>query len=253
MIRLFFIGLVLFFSAIVCAEEEHSDTDVKDVKNEKLILCPNPLSFKDGYYVAVAAGYDVYKMVDHVTYHNTDVLYSADPPLSVNGMMGDFMLGYTKLFGKNSNFSIGVEFFANGSAADNGFEITLPAFPVIIDSDITVNGSFGLGILPGFKINNASIIYLKMGYSWSTISMDQTVRAPDDEFGISSIEYNDNITTHGFLYGVGLEAAFNEQFNLRAEYTYTGYQSFNTGSAAKVDPSRNQYLFGLVYHFSPTK
>lgn len=222
-----------------------------DVKNEIPVLCTTPLMLKDGYYVAVAAGYDIYKMKDNTSYkdiNNIDVV-KTDPELAVNGMIGDFVLGYGKLFGKSSNLYLGAEFFANGSAADSDFEINAPSIPVIIDTDVVVNGSFGLAILPGIKINKTSMIYLKMGYSWSTASVDETFRTGVD-YEIKSIEYNDALTVDGFLYGIGLESAFNNDFSLRAEYSHVSYSSFYTGAGAKIKASRDQILFGLVYRFA---
>lgn len=222
-----------------------------DVKNEIPVLCAAPLMLKDGYYVAVAAGYDIYKMKDNTSYNdiNNIEIVKANPELAVNGMIGDFVLGYGKLFGKSSNLYLGAEFFANGSAADSDFEINASSIPVIIDTDVVVNGSFGLAILPGIKINKTSMIYLKAGYSWSTASVDETFRTEVD-YEFKSIEYNDALTVDGFLYGIGLESAFNENFSLRAEYSHVSYSSFYTGAGAKIEPSRDQFLFGLAYHFA---
>lgn len=210
-----------------------------------------PIKLRDGYYVAVAAGYDVYKMKDNIAYKDQDniELFTMNPEIAVNGMIGNFILGYGKLWGKNSNLYLGMEFFANGSAADSDFEINIPSIPVIIDTDLIVNGSFGLGLISGFKINPTSMVYLKLGYNWSTLSVDETFRTQHD-YEFNSIEYHDEITIDGFSYGVGLESAFNEQFSMRTEYSHTTYGSFYTGSGSMIKPSRNQFLLGLVYRFA---
>jgi len=215
------------------------------------VPCATPIELKDRYYIGVAAGYDVYKMKDNISYQNDENQNAAktNPELAVNGMIGDVIFGYGKFLGKNSNFYLGAELFANGSAADNDFQTNLPSIPVIIDTDVVVNGSYGLAVLPGLRINKTTMMYLKVGYNWSTVSFDETVRS-QNEFEFNSIEYHDEATIKGLLYGIGIESAFNDRFSLRSEYTHTFYTSFTATSAARIASSRNQYLLGLIYRFS---
>ena len=238
-VKYFFSSLVLLLPTIIFAEPQ------------ALEACVAPIHIKDGYYLGVAAGYDLYKMKDSIVYQNPDTfaVIKTDPELALNGMIGDFIVGYGKFFGKNKNLYGGIEFFANGSAADSDFQTSVSSVPVIIDTDVVVNGSFGLGFISGIKINHATMLYVKLGYNWSTISVDETARI-QDEFEPASIEYHDEAAIHGFVYGIGLESAFNEQFSLRAEYTYSIYNSFIARSEAYIESSRNQFLLGLIYRFS---
>ncbi len=240
------LGFLLWSVTIRAESAVHSNE-----KNDIPMLCVTPIKFKDGYYVGVAAGYDVYKIKDSIAYQDFDTFREAktNPELAANGMIGDFILGYGKLLGKNSNVYLGIELFANGSAADSDFQTNVPSVPVIIDTDLVINGSFGLGVTPGLRINKTSIIYLKVGYNWSTVSLDETVRSEDD-FELNSVEYHDEVTINGLLYGVGLESAFNEQFNLRIEYTHSLYGSITSTSDARIASSRNQFLLGLIYRFN---
>lgn len=215
------------------------------------VSCAAPIKLKDRYYIGVAAGYDVYKMKDSISYQRDDNFnrVNTNPELALNGMIGDVIFGYGKLLGKNANLYMGAEVFANGSAADSDFQTSIPSIPVIIDTDVVVNGSFGLALLSGFSLNKASIIYLKLGYNWSTVSLDETVRW-GSEFEPNSIEYHDEVTIHGLLYGIGMESAFNEQFSLRCEYTHAAYGSFTANSGARIASSRNQFQLGLMYRFN---
>lgn len=221
------------------------------------ISCVTPIKLKDGYYIGVAAGYDIYKIQNNIMYEDSNNnIVKTNPKLAVNGMIGDFILGYGKLLGSRGNVYLGMEVFANGSAADSDFQTSIFSLPIvemqlpdIIDVDVVVNGSFGLGLIPGIKINNASMLYLKVGYNWSTVSLDETVRSLN-EFEIIPVEYDDEVTIKGLLYGIGLESAFNEQFSLRAEYTHTQYNSFISGLGSRIASARNQFLLGLIYRFN---
>ena len=93
------------------------------------------------------------------------------------------------------------------------------------------------------------MIYLKFGYNWSTVSLDETVRS-QNEFESNSIEYHDEVTIKGLFYGIGIESAFNDKFSLRSEYTHAAYASFTATSGARISSSRNQYLLGLIYRFN---
>jgi opacity protein-like surface antigen len=228
-----------------------AESTLSNNKNEIPVSCPTPITLKDRYYIGVAAGYDVYKMQDNISYQNVDNfnVVNTNPELALNGMIGDVIFGYGKLIGRNSNLYMGAELFANGSAADSDFQTSIVYMPVIIDTDMVVNGSYGLALLSGFRLNNASMIYLKLGYNWSTVSLDETIRS-GTEFEPTSIEYHDEVTIKGLLYGIGIESAFNEQFSLRSEYTHAVYSSFTANSGVRIASSRNQILFGLIYRFN---
>lgn len=247
-------SITLFYALLILltySKITFADLIITNNTKEVPIPCLTPIILKDRYYIGVAAGYDVYKMKDSISYQNSDNFNVANtnPELALNGMIGDVIFGYGKLLGKNSNLYVGAELFANGSAADSDFQTSVPSIPVIIDTDVVVNGSFGLAFLSGTRLNKASMIYLKLGYNWSTVSLDETVRS-GSELEPHSIEYHDEVTINGLLYGIGVESAFNEQFNLRCEYTHAVYGSFIANSGARIASSRNQFQLGLIYRFN---
>lgn len=206
--------------------------------------CPK---LTDKMYLAVAIGYDSYRMKNNIHYVDEDVnfQFSLDPSVNLPGMVGDFVLGYGRYFEKIHNAYLGLEFHVNGSAADTNSQINFPDSTFTIDTDIIVNGAYGISLLPGIKINSISMIYLKFGYNWSMISIEETVR--DD--GWTSTEYDDSVTTGGWSAGMGLESAFNEHFSIRTELTYTKYESFYTDIGTEINPADTQFILALVYHF----
>lgn len=206
------------------------------------------LKLKDQFYLVIAMGYDSYQMIDHINFKekSNGQTLTLDPVLNLSGLVGDLILGYGKTFDKFYNTYLGLEVFLSGSAADNSYELSLPTFPIVIDTDVIVNGSYGVNLLPGIKLNPASLLYLKIGYNWSLVSIEETIR---DNTGDPSVEMNESNTGHGFSYGIGLESAVDDHFSVRAELNHSSYDSFTTELGTKINASDNQVLLGLVYHF----
>lgn len=227
---------ILFFgmiSKVFALEKEINSCDVK---------------LNDGMYIALGIGYDSYRLSNKMQVADDEVnlFVSSAPKLNLPGITGNFIFGYGRYFEKYPNLYLGIEAFVNGSAADTDYEINSADSIFTIDTDIIVNGAYGVNVLPGFKFNNISLLYLKLGYSWSMIAVEQTIR--DD--GWTSVEYDTSNTTGGWSYGVGLESAFNDQFSLRGEFAYIKYQSFHSELRTEVFPSNAQYVLALVYHFT---
>lgn len=207
-------------------------------------------TLKDGYYVAVFVGYDNYQMQDKILYANTasDYRVEANPTLAVTGVAGNLTIGYGKYLGVLRKYYLGLELALTGSGADNDFQIIIPEMSFQMDTDIVVEASFGAALITGFRWNDATLVYLKLGYSGTLISIDETVRKLNDYSSVS-VEYDTDNTSHGYLYGVGIDSMFNDQFSLRVEYTHASYRSFYADLHTKVVPQDNQFLLGLVYRF----
>lgn len=240
------VALMLFIPATSIANTIINKNE--DYKDDVVAPCPVQLKLKDKYYLVVAMGYDSYKMNDklHLSNIDEDRFFMLDPMLNLSGLVGEFILGYGKYFNQFYNTYLGLEFFVSGTAADNSYELNISDFPIVVDTDIIVNRTYGINLIPGIKFNNSTLAYVKLGYNWSMISIDETVRNNT----WTSVEINDSHTSHGLSYGVGLESAVDEFFSIRAELTHMILSSFYSESGTKISPSNNQVLLGLVYHFT---
>ena len=230
--------IFIFFFGISCsafAIEKEKDS------------CP-AVQLNDGMYLALGIGYDSYRLLNQVKFTDDEVnaFVSMDSRLNLPGMIGDFILGYGRYFKKYPFLYLGVEAYVNGSAADTDYELNLSENIFTVDTDIIVNGAYGVNVLPGIKLNKISLLYLKLGYSWSMISIEETIR--DD--GWTSVEYDTSQTTGGWSYGIGIESAFNDEFSLRGEFAYFNYQPFHSELRTEVNPNNTQYVLALVYHFT---
>ena len=104
-----------------------------------------------------------------------------------------------------------------------------------VSSSLELNNSYGVSLLPGFWVTEDVLVYLRGGVVWGHI-----------ESKIIGAISNDTKTTNQFggQFGGGLEYGVTENVNLRAEYIYTAYQSFDQKiPTAVIQASSTQNLY----------
>lgn len=234
----------------------HCYKDFKDVAP-----CFVPKVLRDGFYVGVAGGVDSYR----IRQERREVLplVSAtqfNPALSAVGTVGGLYAGYGKYF--NRYFYAGAEVFGTTTGASTAFTINTNAFdgelPGVWQTYIHVNSNFGISLLPGLKVNDSSLVYLRFGYSRLSIRTSEV-----ENFSVLAHGSNGKANwTSGMVYGIGMETALYANWSLRGEYTHTEYNSITAPNMimhvfASPDvplagsiyfPSDNQFMLGLSYH-----
>lgn len=206
-------------------------------------VCQEPIhaQLMDSFYVGLQAGYDAYA----VDINSSIPAFGANNvDISAKGWVGGIMFGYGKYF--NNLYYLGGELFGNLSNAGNSFNITdTDVGPTITyNGKISVDASYGAAMLPGVKLNDVTMAYIRLGYNWANI------RYQESHTGVGSSSKSD--TLGGFVYGVGLEALLKGNWSVRGEYTYTNYKSVDTplGVGGSFAPSDNQFMLGVIYHVS---
>lgn len=214
----------------------------KNYKDEHVFKdqpCPPPAMLKDGFYVGAQVGYDSYRYRASVSDTAADIAES--DVYSANGWLGGLFLGY----GQNINewFYLGAEAVANATNAQNTNSITVGAASA--NDKFQVNNSYGLGILPGVKVTDTLLGFVRLGWNWANIKLSGT-----DTTGASA---SSTKTVNGFNFGLGMETLLKDNWSLRTEFDHTWYNSINLSAGAataSVNPSDNQYTLGLIYHFA---
>lgn len=210
----------------------------KDYKDN--MPCPVIPVLMDGFYVGAQVGHQNADMSTNVALSSGAV--NADPDINVNGWLGGLFLGYGKVF--NSWYYLGGEIFGNYANSSQGWDATLSG-PVGYSANAEMNSSYGLAILPGLKLTDATLTYIRLGYTWANFKYTESASTPASASNSS--------TEGGFAYGVGMETLITGNWSLRGEYTYTNYNNFSTSmnatSGTSINPSASQYTLGLIYHF----
>lgn len=241
------------------------------------VPCPVELVLKDGLYVGLQAGYDSYRVVDQIGQNDTfwydeqltPALVSSplfgmrnDPRLNSTGAVGGGFIGFGKYFDTFYNTYLGLEIFGNWSGAYTDWEnyityqATAPVGYDIYRSSFQVNSNYGISVLPGVKLNNATLFYVRLGYNWANVEAEEAVAtnmavAPVPARNIGDwTSYSDSETVGGFNYGVGIESTFYDNWSVRAEYAHTDFNSFTTTFNNEFTAADNQFMLGLIYHIT---
>jgi opacity protein-like surface antigen len=204
--------------------------------------CPPPAMLKTGWYLGAQVGYDSYRVRDSINGPGATDL-STSGVFNGTGWVGGLFLGYGQML--SDMFYLGGEIFGDISGVDDTvLSVSDPDEPLSASSKFEVNGSYGLALLPGIKLNDAPLGYIRLGWNWAKLNAKGTVT--DDGVTVSNSKTN---TSNGFNLGLGMETLLVDNWSVRTEYSHTWYNSFSSG-AGTVNPSDNQYMLGVVYHFA---
>lgn len=223
-----------------------------DYKGE---ACPPPQMLKTGWYLGAQAGYDSYRVRENITGTVEGVGFAANPVLNGTGWVGGLMLGYGMMM--NEWFYLGGEVFGNFSGVDQNQTFTInTGTGSNMNTSFQVNGSWGLGLLPGIKMTDSTLTYVRLGWNWANLkqtgsAFDATVPAT-----VSGSKTN---TSNGFVFGIGMETLIVDNWSLRGEFDHTWYSNYTAASVGTVagpnlsvstNPSDNQFMLAVLYHFA---
>lgn len=227
---------------------------IRNYKNE-LINTPCPIAFplNDGLYVGAALGYDSYRVRSETGFVSPDgdnaTWQTILNPVGING--GGF-IGYGKYLDNFFDMYLAIEAFGLAASADTSYQlaanIPLVNVPISADTDVKVKSSYGISLIPGFKLSSSNLLYLRFGYSWANMSVNQSVV---DE-GVTIYDISQSKTPGGINYGLGVETALYRNLSMRFEYNHTTYSSFDTDLNTQISPADNQLLLGILYRFNKT-
>jgi len=247
------------------------------------VPCPVELILKDGLYVGLQAGYDSYRTVADID--GVDGLLassippisspfalaiSTDPRINSTGAVGGGFIGFGKYFESFYNTYLALEIFGNWSGAQSDAEVTIlnPRSPVnpagvayidLLQTSFQVNSNYGVSVLPGIKLNNATLLYIRLGYNWANVDANVTVGAnmaatPNPLLNQGIFRSNSGSDTiGGFNYGLGIESTFYDNWSIRGEYAHTSFNSVSANtifSSNQFTSADNQFMVGLIYHIN---
>jgi opacity protein-like surface antigen len=240
--------------------------------------CPPVLMLHDGFYIGVGVGYDSYRVhtstntsVEDITVPGAPVLLASSAASSndsATGWMGGIFAGYGRYF---DWFYIAAELNANTSNADSTSSFTATDFT---DGDtasgyvrLKARGSYGIALLPGIKLNDSSLLYVRLAYLRTNFKANANFTDVDGA-GVTNLSLagSSNEWRNGFNYGVGIETAIAEDVSIRGEFDHTSFNSKSangsfTGTSIpgpiitanlndKFNVSNNEFMLSLLYHFA---
>lgn len=202
--------------------------------------CALPTRFlNDGVYMGLGLGYDNYRIRENFSIADAlgNPVFGA-PGISAKGINGSILLGYGRYF---SWFYIAGEATTTYTQAKQHTLFQSAALTYQTDNNVRI--SFNASLLPGIKLTEAALIYMRLGVVRTFLQTN--------EYGTSAAPYG---TTHtdwynGINYGIGLETAISTHLGLREEYTHAAYDASTSILGTKFSLMDNQWMVSLLYHF----
>lgn len=205
------------------------------------IFYPYPPAFvlKDGLYFGISAGYDAARFRE-----STRVIDATgaimNPPLAVNGWMGNIFLGYGRAF---DWFYMGGEVYLSASDANSGYALTAPQSDYRLK--LQMNNSWGADILPGILLNQATLFYLRLGFIRTYLHSDERLHY----LAVRQHVVN-TPATNAYRVGLGLESVIYCNLSLRGDYTYASYSAYFTRLDNRFSPANHEVTLALLYHLN---
>jgi outer membrane immunogenic protein len=235
------VSIFIIGAGVANAKTHHARTDYK---GEVVNIYPRPM-LKDGFYLGAQAGYDAFRIrQSSSSTANTITMLG-----SVTGWTGGLFAGYGQYF-QNLYYLAGEVLFNY-----NGNNQTVISYS---DDDgdrfsqtIRVKETYGIAVLPGLRLQDTVLGYLRFGYDWTKFS--SAFSSLDGNDG-STLNLNNNTTQGGWVAGIGMEALITCHWSVKTEYNHVWYQSKNLLNppigTANTNISDNQFNVGVVYHFA---
>lgn len=228
-----------------------------------------------GFYIGAAISRDVgdFETTIHPSAFISDELFASDKLTwdqgTSQGVNGEIFLGYGMLF--QDHYYLAVEVLGSISSmkgdVNNVFEIAtdddFDAFTA--DASFRMNNTFGVALIPGFKISDSTLFYGRVGYVNSRFKFNLSTTP---EFGIEE-HFLDQLSSKkskgGIQLGLGLETMVTNNVSIRGEYDWNRYGkidsrdgfAFDCGEdevcgvdvETSVRPTVDQFKLAAIYHF----
>lgn len=221
-------------TGVAFAKNYKGESNYKDMKD--MPVCPPPVMLKDGFYLGAQVGYDSYRVRESFS----NALLSTNPVINDSGWIGGLFIGYGQYL--TDLFYLGGEIFGNVNGSSQSHRTTTAA--VSHYGKFTANGNYGLALVPGLRLNDTSLGYIKLGWNWANFKGNQSLTT-----AAGTVSGSHSSTQNGFDFGLGIETLLMTNWSVRTEFNHTWFNSFNAGGAT-YNPSDNQFTLGLLYHFS---
>lgn len=235
-------SLLLTVAVSASANHRAGHNNYKDQPVFKDAPCPQPCGLKDGLYVGAQAGYDAFRVRQGITGGG-----SLSMANSLTGWVGGLFVGYGQYF---DNFYLGGEVLGNYSGANQNVFSSGDNDGDTFTQKIKAKGTWGVSILPGLKLNNNVLGFLRLGYDWT--KFESTLTGTDTTIP-ATFSASNSKTIGGWDAGIGMEALAGDNWSLRTEYNHIWYNNTTAngpGISNSINISDNQFMLGLVYHVS---
>lgn len=216
-----------------------------------IVLSSLPFTAQAEFYIGAGGGPEIaiFSEDAHITPPGENIYNTTK--LSGRGYFGSVFAGYGGyIIGPDlhtKNVYLAAEINANGSTIQAETTNRNVTTHLAATTTYQMDHSFGVSFLPGFLLAEATLLYIRLGYTYGNFKL-----FTDD---VSLTPTNKNIS--GFCYGLGVRQAIKQHLALFMEVSQTNYQgvqihTLSTNSTIKdvnITPVTAKLEFGLLYVF----
>ena len=201
------------------------------------------LATTNGAYIGANLG------LDSVPYNMTSPTIGSSKGAFEKGTRGtaaNLFAGYGALVSQQAY--LGGEIFVGGSSVDITTFDGTAGHNTTLTSKLRKGLSYGISFIPGYMVTDSTMLYGRAGLIRTRFNEKNTTTTLTDHIQ-STLNQSASQTVTGKQLGLGVQSDITQNVAMRAEYTYTSYQSFNAlGSKYKLKD--DQVSLGLVYSFN---
>lgn len=192
-----------------------------------------------GWYTGVDMGRDQASSNINITTDSS----TSQQDRSLRGYLGGVHIGYSWQVMQHA--LLGIEAFALANSTETSYYSvsSIGSDVSTTDNKIREQNGFGLSLLPGYQLNQSSLLYARIGYIDAKFEKTGTGTDLGPDFSTNK---------PGLQLGLGYKVAFNNQWSVSGEYDYADYAEIHTSDSTgnfNYDMEDNQYKFGINYHF----
>lgn len=202
------------------------------------------------FFVGAEAGYQNIDMEASLSASNNTFQYGGSEDYSMSGVSGGIFAGMK--FNVNNRFYLAPEVNLGTSNAKGGIsysESDISGYSYSESYELEAGTSYGLGLLAGFNVTEATSIYGRLGYQRTNFELTES--SFNSFSGSESFSGDEDL--NGVRYGVGIETALTPVVALRLDWSQTQYSDYSYTTEfdekATLDPTESQFKVGVSYRF----
>lgn len=199
-------------------------------------------------FIGAEAGYQNIDVENSAGYSDQFSQFNASTDTSLTGMSGGIFAGVkyniSNSFYLATEVNIGTSNAKGGTSLSNNYQ----GGSYSESAELEAGTSYGVGLLAGFNITEATSLYGRLGYQRTNFELTESYN--DSFYGSESVSGDEDL--NGVRYGVGIETALTPTVALRLDWSQTQYSDYSEtyeGETFKIDPTESQFQVGVSYRF----
>jgi opacity protein-like surface antigen len=201
----------------------------KILATSAVLAVSSSVAMADGAYLGANLGYESGTW-------NLKNSAGSSTPFNASGVNTGLFGGYGKAV--NQIYYLGGEAFLDWSTTQSATKNIANG----VTGKLRTTYGYGLSFIPGIKVATDTLAYARVGIVRTRFELTQ------DPAPTTNSKFTTGNTVTGGQLGLGVLTHLTTNVDLRGEYVYTSYRSFDA-YGSKISPNNSMLNVGMVYNF----